>query len=115
MTQRGADALVVGDQPENVANRRLIVDFAEKARLPAIYAYPKIAEIGGFMAYGIDIPDILRHAADQADQILKGEKPGDIPFYQPTKFPLTINLKTAKALGITVPGSLLARADEVIE
>jgi putative ABC transport system substrate-binding protein len=100
MMQEGVDALVVDYQAENFTNRQLIVGFAEKARIPAIYPSRLFAEVGGLMAYGMDIRDL---------------KPSDIPFYQPTKFELVINLKTAKALGFTVPPSLLATADEVIE
>ena len=115
MAQESADGLVVFGQPENLANRRLIVDLANEARLPSMYAYPDFAEVGGLISYGVDLPEIGRHAADQVDQLLKGAKPGDIPFYQPTKFLLAVNLKTAKALGITVPPTLLIAADEVIE
>jgi putative ABC transport system substrate-binding protein len=115
MAQEGADALFVSNQPENFTNVRLIVALAEKAQLPAIYQYSEGAEVGGLMAYSPDFSDMFRRVADQADQILKGEKAGEIPFYQPTKFVLTINLKTAKALGITVPTTLLIAADEVIE
>ena len=88
---------------------------AEEHRLPAIYAYREYVELGGLMAYAVNLMDLFRHAADQIDQILKGANPGEIPFYQPTTFDLVINLKTAKALGIEMPPSLLARADEVIE
>jgi putative ABC transport system substrate-binding protein len=115
MAQAGAGALLVSGQPENTTNSRLIVELAAATRLPACYPYLEFAALGGLMAYGVDLPDMCRHAADQVNQILKGEKPGDIPFYQPTKFPLAINLKTAKALGITVPPTLLIAADEVIE
>ena len=115
MTRAGADALYVAGQPENSANGPLIVQLAEKSQLPAMYSYPEFADIGGLVAYGIDLPDIMRHAADQVDQIFKGMKAGEIPFYQPTKFALAINLKTAKAFGITVPPTLLIAADEVIE
>jgi putative ABC transport system substrate-binding protein len=115
MAQAGADAVAVDGRSENLTNRRLIVELAEQARLPAIYTYPDFTDIGGLMAYGVDLRDILRHAADQIDMIFKGTKPAEIPFYQPTKFTLTINLKAAKALGITVPPTLLIAADEVIE
>jgi putative ABC transport system substrate-binding protein len=115
MMQEGVDALVVHDQVENFTNRHLIVGFAEKARIPAIYPSRMFADVGGLMAYGVDIRDLYRHAAEQVDQVLNGTKPSDIPFYQPTKLELVINLKTAKALGLTVPPSLLATADEVIE
>jgi putative ABC transport system substrate-binding protein len=110
-----ADALIVSEQAENVRYRRLIVELVEKARLPAIYPFDLFVELGGLMAYGTDLPDLGRHVADVIDHILKGAKPSEIPIYQPTTFRLGINLKTAKALGITVPVSLLVRADEVIE
>ena len=115
MKQEGVDALIVGDQAENAANARLIVELTEKTRLLTIYAYPFIVRLGGLIAYGIDFRDVFRRAADQVDQILKGTKPSDIPFYEPTKFVLAINRKAANALGLTVPDSLLAQADEVIE
>jgi putative ABC transport system substrate-binding protein len=115
MVEQGADALLVLDQPENLTNRRLIVKLAAEAKLPAMYGYPAFTEIGGLMAYGVDLADPLRYAAGQVDQILKGTKPGEIPFYQATKFQLVINMKTAKALDLTVSDSILARADEVIE
>jgi putative ABC transport system substrate-binding protein len=115
MTDQSADALLVGDQPENLTNRRLIVEFVEKVHLPAIYPYLEFTDTGGLMAYGVDLSGILRHAADQVGEIFKGAEPGEIPFYQPTKFVLAVNLKTAKALGITVPPTLLIAADEVIE
>jgi putative tryptophan/tyrosine transport system substrate-binding protein len=115
IAQAGADALLVGTQVENIMNRHLIVELAAKYRLPAIYGWREFVDIGGLMAYGVEVQDVYRHAADQVDQIVKGAKPGDIPIYQPTKFELTINSKTAKALGLTIPFSLLARADEVIE
>ncbi|HEV2548011.1 MAG TPA: ABC transporter substrate-binding protein [Stellaceae bacterium] len=115
MMQHGADALLVSEQPENFSNRRLIVELAEQVRLPTIYPYHEFTDIGGLMAYGVEFTDLFRHLADQVDQILKGTKPGDIPFYQPTKYELVINLKTAKALGITMPPTLLIAADEVIE
>ena len=115
MMQDGAEALIVGDLPETLMNRRLIVEIVEKGRLPAIYPWHEFVEVGGLMAYGTDLADLGRHAAHQIDLILKGMKPGDIPFYQPKTMKLTINLKTAKALGLTVPNELLATADEVIE
>jgi putative tryptophan/tyrosine transport system substrate-binding protein len=115
MTQARIDALIVSDQPLHLANRRLIVGLAAKARLPAIYAWHEFIEVGGFMAYAFDLPDMMRHLAAEIDQVLRGAKPGDIPYYQATKFELVINLKTAKALGLTIPAVLLARADEVIE
>jgi putative ABC transport system substrate-binding protein len=107
------DALIVSAAEESFTNRRVIVELAEKARLPAIYAWPEYVELGGLMAYASDVPEIYRHAARQIDQILKGAKPRDIPFYQATKYELIVNLRTAKALGLTFPPSLVA--DEVIE
>jgi putative ABC transport system substrate-binding protein len=115
MTQERADALIVGDQPENLTNQAVIVELAQEARLLAMYTYREHVESGGLIAYAFDVPEIIRHSAQQIDQVLKGAKPGNIPFYQATKFDLVINLKTAKALGLTIPPSLLARADEVIE
>jgi len=110
-----AQALVVAENPENLQQRRPIVEFAEAARLPTIYPYRAFVDSGGLMTYGADIPDIFRRLAAYADQILKGTKPGLLPIYQATKFDLIINLKTAKSLGIELPATLLARADEVIE
>jgi putative ABC transport system substrate-binding protein len=115
MVQAGAEAVYVGEQVENWANRRLIVELAERHGLPAIYFYRGFVDIGGLMAYETDVADDYRHAADAVVQILKGTKPGDIPFYVTRKFNFVINLKTAKALNIDIPPSLLAQADEVIE
>jgi putative ABC transport system substrate-binding protein len=115
MVAEGTGALIVSDLLDNFTYRRLIVELAEQSRLPAIYPNREFAEIGGLMAYAFDIADLGLHYADQVDLILKGTKASDIPIYQPTKFALIVNLKTAKALGLTIPPSLLARADEVIE
>jgi ABC-type uncharacterized transport system substrate-binding protein len=115
MARERADALVVSGESQHLTNRRLIVELAEKTRLAAIYPYREFTDIGGLMAYGADPSDINRHAADQVDQVLKGTKPAEIPFFQPTKFVLVIHLKTAKALGISVPPTILIAADEVIE
>jgi putative tryptophan/tyrosine transport system substrate-binding protein len=110
-----AEAVLVNDEVENIANLKLIVEMAEKNRLPAIYPYKMFVQAGGLMSYGIDLPDLGRRVVKMVDQILKGEKPSEIPIFQPTKFELAINLKTAKALGLTVPAALLVAADEVIE
>jgi ABC-type uncharacterized transport system substrate-binding protein len=115
LAQEGAEGLLVSGEAEHDTNRRLIVELAEKGRLPTIYPHPQFVEAGGLIAYGIDNSDVGHRMADLADEILKGAKPGDIPIYQPTKFELSINLKTAKALGIELPPLLVTRADSVIE
>ncbi len=96
-------------------HRRRIVELAAKSRLPAIYTRRQWVAAGGLMSYGSSWPDLFRRAASYVDRILKGAKPGELPVEQPTKFELILNLKTAKALGITFPPSILLRADEVIE
>jgi putative ABC transport system substrate-binding protein len=108
-----ADALVVGLDTLTQANQRLIVDLAAKHRLPAIYATIEFA--GGLVTYGVNYPDQYRRAVRFIDRIFKGAKPAELPIEQPTSFELVINLKTAKALGLTIPPSLLARADQVNE
>jgi putative ABC transport system substrate-binding protein len=95
--------------------RRDVVALVNEAKLPAIYPAPEYADDGGLMAYGADVPDNFRRAADYVDRILKGTKPGDLPIQQPVKFDFVVNLKTAHALSLTIPPSILARADEVIE
>jgi len=110
-----ADALFVTSAPSNYANRRLVVDFATRHRLPSIHAYRESVELGGLMEYAADNHDLFRRAAGYIDKILKGAKPADLPVQQPTKFELVINLKTAKALGLTIPQSILLRADQIIQ
>jgi len=98
-----------------VVRRRTIIEAAARHRLPAIFPYKYMATEGGLMAYGVDLIGQYRRAAGYVDRILRGEKPGDLPVQKPVRYNLTINLKTAKAQGIEVPQTLLARADEVIE
>jgi putative tryptophan/tyrosine transport system substrate-binding protein len=115
MTRGRAGALtVLGGGTMLFAERRRLVDLAAKNRLPAVYPWRDFVDAGGLMSYGANFPDLYRRAATYVDKILKGAKPGDLPVEQPTKFELVINVKAATALGLTVPQSLLGRADEVI-
>ena len=109
------DALAILPAPVFVTNRKRIVDFAAKQRLPSIYHLREFVDSGGLIAYGPDRSDLFRRAATFVDKILRGAKPADLPVERPTKFELVINLKTAKALGLAIPQSLLLRADEVIQ
>jgi putative ABC transport system substrate-binding protein len=115
MSQEHVDAIVVDDVFENFTRRQLIVELVEKAQLPAIYPWREPVELGGLMAYAFDVPELHRYAAHQVDQILKGAKAGEIPFYQATRFNLLINLRAAKSIGLTFPPSIMVQADEVIE
>lgn len=109
------DTLLVGVDGVTQANRQLVVELAAKARLPSIYASKEFVDAGGLMTYSVSYPHLYYRAAGLVDKIFKGARPGELPVEQPTKLELVINLKTAKALGLTVPPTLLARADEVIE
>ena len=115
MTRARAGALTIFATPMFNSERRHLVDLAAKNRLPAVYPYREAVEAGGLMSYGPNGADMFRRAATYVDRILKGAKPGDLPVEQATKFDLVINLKTAKSLGLTIPPSLLQRADQVIE
>ena len=115
ISAKGASALVVLTTPVFGIERQRIADLAAKNRLPTVYASRNYVDVGGLMSYGPNFADLHRRAASYVDKILKGAKPSDLPVEQPTKFEFVINLKTAKALGIEVPPTLLARADEVIE
>ena len=115
LTAERADALFVLSNPILHRDRKRIILLSAQHRLPAIYEWRESAEAGGLLAYGARIRDLNRRVAAYVDKILKGGKPGDLPVEQPTTFELVINLKTAKALGLAIPPSLLARADQVIE
>jgi putative ABC transport system substrate-binding protein len=112
--QRNGGLVVQPDSYTSI-NRRLIIELAAQHRLPAVYPYRDETADGGLVSYGPDVPDLYRRCAAYVDRILKGERPADLPVQQPLKYELVVNLKTAKALGLTVPPSFLARADEVIE
>ena len=111
MTSARAGALTVLPSTMFLSERRRLVDLAAKNRLPAVYPWREFVDAGGLMAYGPNLADLFRRAATYVDKILKGAKPADLPVEQPTKFELVINLKTAKALGLTIPPSLLQRAE----
>ena len=115
VSREHADALITSNSPHHFAYRRLIAEFSLKNRLPSMSRYREFVEAGGLMSYAADARENYRRAAIYVDKILKGAKPGDLPIEQPTKFELVINLKTAKALGLTIPPSVLVRADETIE
>jgi putative ABC transport system substrate-binding protein len=115
MTRARAGALTVLPSTMFISERRRLVDLAAKNRLPAVYPLREFVDAGGLMAYGENFADVFRRAATYVDKILKGAKPADLPVELPTKFELVINLKTAKALGLTIPPSVLGRADQVVE
>ncbi len=115
MSRERADALLVLPHPFNFYHAKQIADLAAKSRLPAVYPFRESVEAGGLMAYAADAPDMFRRAATYVDKILKGAKPADLPVEQPTRFELVVNLKTAKALHLTIPRALLLRADQVVE
>ena len=111
----GLVAMLVSQHVSNYANRQVILAFADERRIPGMYPVREYVTAGGLISYGVNVPDLFRRAAGYVAKILKGEKPADLPVAQPIKFELIINLKTAKTLGLTIPPSLFARADEVIE
>jgi putative ABC transport system substrate-binding protein len=115
MARDRAEALAVDNDALFWDHRKELADLALKHRLPTMSEYRELVEAGGLMAYLVDNPDLYRRAATYVDKMLKGAKPADLPVEQPTKFELIINLKTAKALGLTIPPSVLARADEIIQ
>jgi len=115
MARARAGALIVLGSTMFFTERRRLVDLAAKHRLPAVYSARDSVDAGGLMAYGPNTADLFRRAATYVDKILKGTKPGDLPVEQPTRFELVINMKTAKALGLTIPQSILVRADEIIQ
>ena len=115
MAKERVGALLVVADGLFILHRTRLADLAARSRLPAIYGYREHVEAGGLMSYGSSLRDLWRRAATFVDKILKGAKPGDLPVEQPTKFELVINLKTAKALGLTIPQTILLRADEVIQ
>jgi putative ABC transport system substrate-binding protein len=114
MTRARAHALFEAAGVLTTEHRKTLVDLAAKTRIPAMWGERQFVEAGGLLSYAVNFYDQLRRAAIYVDKILKGAKPGDLPVEQPTTFDLVINLNTAKALGLTIPRSLLSRADEVI-
>ena len=115
MKQQRADAVLVSGEGDLYAHRHLIAELAERNRLPAMCPYRDYVESGALMAYAVDLAELLRRMADQVHRILRGAKPGELPIYQPTKFDLLVNLKTAKALGLSLPHELLAVAAEIVQ
>jgi putative tryptophan/tyrosine transport system substrate-binding protein len=115
LAQKRVQALTVFQDGMFLAQGQLIIALATRSRIPAMYGLTDLARTGGLMGYGVNLPGMYRHGASFVDRILKGAKPADLPIEQPTKFELVVNLKAAKALGLTIPQSVLLRADEVIQ
>ncbi|MBI2014639.1 MAG: ABC transporter substrate-binding protein [Candidatus Rokubacteria bacterium] len=115
MTKERADALLVLGDATFWFHRIRIAELAAQRRLPTMFAQREHVEAGGLMSYGVDLRESYRRAATYVDKILKGAKPADLPVEEPTKFELVVNLKTAKALGLTIPPIVLGRADQIIE
>jgi putative ABC transport system substrate-binding protein len=115
MVRQRVHGIVVAQEPITLGSRRQVVQLAAASRLPAMYALKEFTDVGGLMSYGPNIADQFRRAAVYVDKILRGAKPGDLPVDQAARFELAINVKAAKTLGLTIPPSLLARADQVIE
>jgi putative ABC transport system substrate-binding protein len=115
MKKERTDALLTVGDNLTLFHRAAIVQLAAKNRLPTMYGFRDFTDAGGLISYGPNLPEMFRQAAFYVDKILKGAKPADLPVEQPTKFELVINLKAARELGLTIPPSLLARADQVIE
>ncbi|MCZ6623311.1 MAG: ABC transporter substrate-binding protein, partial [Deltaproteobacteria bacterium] len=115
MSREHADGLIVGTSASILTHRARVMEFTVKRRLPTIYARSRFVDAGGLMSYTASLPDLWRRAATYVDNILKGAKPGDLPIEQPRKFDFVINLKTAKALGLTIPPEVLIQATKVIK
>ena len=114
LARKHVQAVTVFQDGMFLAHGDRIIGLAARSRTPAMYGATELARAGGLMGYGVNLPDMYRRGASFVDRILRGAKPGDLPVEQPTKFELVINLKTAKALGLAIPQSILVRADEVI-
>ena len=115
MDREPPDAILMVSDSLTMLNRKRVFDYAATQRLPAIYEYDELVREGGLMSYGPDLTELFERAASMVDRIFKGAKPADLPFEQPTRYLFVINLKTAKSIGLELPPTLLALADEVIE